>query len=689
MSQARTGAAAAAMKNGSVLVTGGIDAAGAASSSAEIYGSSGTFTQAAPMNIARTGHTATWLPAGASGYVLVTGGITTDGSIAGSAELYDPAANSWTLLAAPASTGAAATPLPNSSLLLSGGVNSSGLLSELQRFDLATQQFSFAGALPLARKSHAACALLDGRVLIVGGVDEFGNTLASTEIYDPIADTISPGPALNTPRANATATTLLDGKVLIAGGRYAELYGIDPARIRPGTTLREIIDQRIAMGHYAGWSADDVVREMAARVASKQVSRIVNKLADGRIVAASIQPRADGGWVVTLEDMTEREALNARLARQNKLLKQREEELEAQNTRFNAAINNMSQGLCLFNSEQRVMFANRRFAEIYKLDPEQVKSGTTLRQILEARVARGAYSNIDGAKFVADGVASFGQAVSQIIHLADGRFISVLRRPMPDGGVVSTHEDITEREKLNAKVAQQHEQLDAALENMLQGVAMFDAEQRLIVCNSRYATMYGLTPEQVRPGTTVREIFQHRLANGFYNVTDKDGFVRGWTNSFGEVSSRIQELADGRIINVTRHGMANGGRLVTHEDITERQKLTAQLEAQHRLLKEQEGQLRQQNLRLMQALQSLRSSTRTQPFARAWLTAHCTNCSPMPRLRQWLATRTSSIRPREAPCELSPGRMQSCRHPTTAPSPSSATTRRIFGSRCNVSNAAK
>ena len=195
--------------------------------------------------------------------------------------------------------------------------------------------------------------------------------------------------------------------------------------------------------------------------------------------------------------MTEREALNARLARQNKLLKQREEELEAQNTRFNAAINNMSQGLCLFNSEQRVMFANRRFAEIYNLDPEQVKPGTTLRQILEARVARGAYSNIDGAKFVADGVASFGQAVSQIIHLADGRFISVLRRPMPDGGVVSTHEDITEREKLKARLEQQNEQLDAAMNNMSQGLAMYDREQRLVICNKDYA-------DDVRPDPASR-----------------------------------------------------------------------------------------------------------------------------------------------------------------------------------------
>ena len=59
-------------------------------------------------------------------------------------------------------------------------------------------------------------------------------------------------------------------------------------------------------------------------------------------------------------------------------------------------------------------------------------------------------------------------------------------------------------------------------------------------------------------------------------------------------------------------------------------------------------------------------------------TAHCTSCSPMPRLRQREATRTSSIMPREAPCELSPGRMHSCRQPTTVPSACSATTSWIW-----------
>ena len=58
-------------------------------------------------------------------------------------------------------------------------------------------------------------------------------------------------------------------------------------------------------------------------------------------------------------------------------------------------------------------------------------------------------------------------------------------------------------------------QLDAALNNMVQGLAMFDAEHaRSSSANGRYAEIYGLTAEQVKPGTTLREIIEHRIANG-------------------------------------------------------------------------------------------------------------------------------------------------------------------------------
>jgi PAS domain-containing protein len=75
------------------------------------------------------------------------------------------------------------------------------------------------------------------------------------------------------------------------------------------------------------------------------------------------------------------------------------------------------------------------------------------------------------------------------------------------------------------ELRRQNEQLDAALDNMLQGLAMFDAEQRLIVCNRRYREMYGLTTDQVKAGTTLRQIFDYRLANGFYHVKDSESFA--------------------------------------------------------------------------------------------------------------------------------------------------------------------
>ena len=396
-----------------------------------------------------------------------------------------------------------------------------------------------------------------------------------------------------------------DERVVIANDRFAEMYGQTAEDVKPGTPLESIIAHRIATGLYVGTTVEEVIRRMRERVARRDVSHMTAKMGDGRTIAVSIQPRSDGGWVTTHQDISEREKLVARLEQQHELLKKREAELAAQNARVDLAINSMSQGLCLFDADQRVVIANRSYAEIYRLTPEQVKPGTQLREILSARLATGLYDTSDGHRFVRDGIASFGQKVSTTLKLADERLISVVRLPMLDGGLLSTHEDVTERERLSRQIEEQHQQLDAALGNMLQGLAMFDAEQRLIVCNKRYADMYGLTPEQVQRGTTVRQILEYRIASGLYHVRDTQGFVNSWTNVFGEVSSRIQELTDGRIICVTRRSIANGGHLITHEDITEREKLRAQLEEHHRLLQAHEGTLRARNLQLDAALNNM------------------------------------------------------------------------------------
>jgi diguanylate cyclase (GGDEF)-like protein/PAS domain S-box-containing protein len=375
-----------------------------------------------------------------------------------------------------------------------------------------------------------------------------------------------------------------NSRIVIANDEFAAMYGLTREQVKPGTSLREVTALRIGNGLYAGLTVDQVLKTMRDRVARGRVSHLTSKLGDGRTITVSIRPTMGGGWVTTHQDITERENLTAQLARQNELLQQREEELEAYNMRFNAALSSMSQGFCLFDANQRVVIANDRYAELYGLQPDQIKPGATLRDILEARVGAGAYSHIDARAFVDSAIASFSREASNVVRLSDGRYLSVLRRPLPDGGLVTTHEDVTERERLN-------DQLDIALNNMSHGLALFDEDQRLLVCNKLYAEMYKLTPEQVKPGTTVRQIIAYRADNGCYREADLEGYTAQQAGKFGKIDSEIHKLADGRIINVSHRRATSGGHVITHQDVTERQTLLARLEDNHRLLGERTSRL--------------------------------------------------------------------------------------------------
>jgi diguanylate cyclase (GGDEF)-like protein len=297
--------------------------------------------------------------------------------------------------------------------------------------------------------------------------------------------------------------------------------------------------------------------------------------------------------VYAIRDLRERHKAAEEQLRQSRALQQREEELRAQNEKFDAALDNMLQGLAMFDADQRLIVCNRRYAEMYGLAPEQVKPGTTVREIFEYRLANGFYHVKDSESFVGSWTSSFGDVSSRIQELADGRIICVARHQMANGGRLVTHEDITERQKLNAQLEQQHQrlqqqderlraqniQLDAALNNMAQGLAMFDAELRLVIANKRYAEIYGLKPTHIKPGVHLREIVEHRVAKGDYGPKSADEVLTPMlSRATGQhASHHVAELFDGRFIAVSVQPMVNGGRVTTHQDITEQRRSEAKI----------------------------------------------------------------------------------------------------------------
>jgi methyl-accepting chemotaxis protein len=118
----------------------------------------------------------------------------------------------------------------------------------------------------------------------------------------------------------------------------------------------------------------------------------------------------------------------------------------------------------------------------------------------------------------------------------------------------------------------QNSQLTSALNNMTQGLCMFDSATRLIICNERYLEMYGLAREQAYPGVPLRQLLEYRRTTGTFSQ-DIDDYVASAKRRVteGDIFNNIIEVK-GRVISISNRPITGGGWVSTHEDITERRR---------------------------------------------------------------------------------------------------------------------
>ncbi|NEU95686.1 bifunctional diguanylate cyclase/phosphodiesterase [Bradyrhizobium uaiense] len=113
--------------------------------------------------------------------------------------------------------------------------------------------------------------------------------------------------------------------------------------------------------------------------------------------------------------------------------------------------------------------------------------------------------------------------------------------------------------------------LDTAVNNMTQGLLLFDAAQRLVICNKRYIEMYGLSADVIRPGCSFRDVIVHRHLTGSFQG-DVERYVNLVLRDVGVRNTMVITTPDGRSIQVVNEPLADGGWLATHEDVTERRR---------------------------------------------------------------------------------------------------------------------
>ena len=129
------------------------------------------------------------------------------------------------------------------------------------------------------------------------------------------------------------------------------------------------------------------------------------------------------------------------------------------------------------------------------------------------------------------------------------------------------------RRKAQEILDEQARKLDSAINNMSQGLCMFDSAARLVICNERYLQMYRLSRDVVKPGCSLRELVDHRMANGTFSGAPHRYCSDILVNvARGKTAGQITETPDGRIIHVVNAPTPGGGWVATHEDITERRR---------------------------------------------------------------------------------------------------------------------
>jgi diguanylate cyclase (GGDEF)-like protein len=154
------------------------------------------------------------------------------------------------------------------------------------------------------------------------------------------------------------------------------------------------------------------------------------------------------GYRGTGRDITAEVQSHARLAQANYWLELGRRQIEA-------VLGNITHGVCLFDSAQRLLVWNRRYLEIYNLPPEAAHAGSSLEEILAYRLAAGTVTDMTTSDYLnwTKQLGADGQPSSRVVTLKNGRIVVIHYQPMPDGGWVATHEDVTERQQAEASIA--------------------------------------------------------------------------------------------------------------------------------------------------------------------------------------------------------------------------------------------
>lgn len=281
----------------------------------------------------------------------------------------------------------------------------------------------------------------------------------------------------------------------------------------------------------------------------------------GNTISCVGRPRDNGGYVLTLTDVTES--------------KRRKRELADKTSMMEAIVQHMDQGLLAFDGELKLIFSNERAKMMLGAPRELFEPGQNFETIVRQGVeGNGSDSGVDQMLARMHGTEPFS-----VERKCTGNTTALVRfHPRPEGGYIVTYTDITATRRQQDELSAMAEelrlkglQLDTVFTNMGSGIAMFDADVNLVICNPRYQEIFQLPDEFAQPGTAMADMYDYCIEHGLEGETDNPVAERIALAKSRDRALINMTMADGRIINAVHEPLDDGGSISVYEDVTVRE----------------------------------------------------------------------------------------------------------------------
>lgn len=401
-------------------------------------------------------------------------------------------------------------------------------------------------------------------------------------------------------------------RLVVFNRRLEHLYPHVAQQMQQGQTFEAMVRRSLALGalpQAQGREEEWLAERLALR--GRSAGPVLQQLADGTWLQIH-ETRSDSGSIVGVRlDVSE-------LVRQREALAAAQAHAEAAQRLLADAIEAMPASIEIYDADDRLLLFNQRMLLLYPYFDAQSLAGQTFEAIVRHGLALGQIPQARGREqdWLAERLAAHAAADARprLQQAPDGSWIHIYETRLPAGGTVVVRLDVSELIKQRDAQREARQLLDDAIEALPDGFALYDAADRLVLCNQRYREIYPASAPAMQPGASFETIVRHGLESDQYLEagTDREAWVaermRRHRNTDG--TPLLQWVAGGRCLRIDERRTRDGGIAGVRTDVTDLMQArqaaeSARAEAQAAAVALRDANAKLQTLSLTDALTGL------------------------------------------------------------------------------------